>query len=59
LTKKPDDYLYGLTEGQLKVMIRHFRDNRMISPPDDEDVDLRMPIFGVKPDYEIEVDFDE
>jgi hypothetical protein len=58
LTKKPDDYL-GLTEGQLKVMIRHFRDNRMISPPDDEDVDLRMPIFGVKPDYEIEVDFDE
>jgi hypothetical protein len=58
LTKKPDDYL-GLTEGQLKVMIRHFRDNRMISPPDDEDVDLRMPIFGVKPDYEIEVDFNE
>lgn len=58
MTKKPDDYL-GLTEGQLKVMIRHFRDNRMISPPDDEDVDLRMPIFGVKPDYEIEVDFDE
>ena len=40
-------------------MIRHFRDNRMISPPDDEDVDLRMPIFGVKPDYEIEVDFNE
>lgn len=58
MTKKPDDYL-GLTEGQLKVMIRHFRDNRMISPPDDEDVDLRMPIFGVKPDYEIEVDFNE
>jgi len=59
LTRKVDDYLYGLTEGQLKVMIRHFRDNRMIEAPDANEVDLRMPIFGVKPDYEIEIDFDE
>ena len=40
-------------------MIRHFRDNRMIEAPDANEVDLRMPIFGVKPDYEIEIDFDE